>query len=106
MQQQARNFCFDVEEQGFTASHLIRDRDSKFTGMFDSIMKAHGIKMCPLPVRSPNLNAFAERFIQTLKLECLHHFIIFGEKHLNYLVREFIDYYHRQRPHQSKETSE
>ncbi len=102
VQQQARNFCIDVEEQGFTARYLIRDRDRKFTSMFDSILKAQGIEMCPLPVRSPNLNAFVERFIQTLKIECLSRFVIFGEKHLNYLTREFIDYYHRQRPHQSK----
>ena len=83
--------------------YLIRDRDRKFTSMFDSIMKAEGIEMCPLPVRSPNLNAYVERFIQTLKIECLSRFIILGEKQLNYLVREFVDYYHRQRPHQSKD---
>ena len=105
VQQQARYFCIDVEEQGFSARYLIRDRDRKFTSMFDSIMKAEGIEMCPLPVRSPNLNAFIERFIQTLKIECLSRFVILGEKHSNYLTREFVDYYHRQRPHQSKENA-
>jgi putative transposase len=53
--------------------------------------------------RSPNTVAFVERFIQTLGQECLDHFIVFGERHLNYLCATFIDYYHRFRPHQGKE---
>ncbi len=102
-EQQARNFCIHLDEQGLEAAHLLRDRDSKFTEKFDAILKAQGAKVQPLPVRSPNLNAYSERFVQTLKVECLRHFVILGRKHLDYLVREFVDYYHRLRPHQGKD---
>ncbi|MBC7854828.1 MAG: transposase, partial [Pirellulaceae bacterium] len=51
----------------------------------------------------PNTNAFVERFIQTIQQECLDHFIVFGEAHLNLLVREFLEHYHMERPHQAKE---
>jgi putative transposase len=54
-------------------------------------------------IRSPNTVAFVERFIQTLGQECLDHFIVFGERHLNHLCTVFLDYYHRLRPHQGKE---
>lgn len=56
-----------------------------------------------LPPRSPNLNAFIERFIQTLKHECLGHFVILGQKHLDYLAAAFVEYYHTHRPHQAME---
>ncbi|MBT8240343.1 MAG: transposase [Acidimicrobiia bacterium] len=55
-----------------------------------------------LPRHSPNLNAFAERAIQTLKHECLNHFVIFGERHLNHLVSEFADFYNHCRPHSAR----
>ena len=58
-----------------------------------------------LPFRAPNLNAFAERFIQTLRHECLDRFVVLGAGHLDYLNSEFIDYYIRQRPHSSLETN-
>ena len=84
-------------------THFIRDRDNKFTDMFDTIIRSQGADRCRLPIRSPNLNAYAERFVQTLKHEALDHFIIFGKKHLNHLTSEFVSYYHHQRPHQGKD---
>jgi putative transposase len=54
-----------------------------------------------LAYRSPNLNAYIERFIQTIQQECLDHFLIFGEKHFDYLVLEFVEHYHTERPHQA-----
>lgn len=86
---------------------LIRDRDSKFgggagvrrEGGFDDRLGAAGVSVLRLPVASPNLNAYAERFIQTLQRECLDRFIVLGTSHLDYLVREYADYYNRQRPH-------
>jgi len=101
--QQARNFLMHLESTGLPAKKLLMDRDGKFAPIFDAILKPSGIKVKKLPVRSPNLNAFAERFIQTLKHECLNHFVILGHKHLNYLVATFVDYYHTQRPHQGKD---
>ena len=100
--QQARNFLMHIGSQGLPADRLLRDRDSKFASMFDTILESSGVNVQLLPIRSPNLNAFAERFIQTIKHECLNHFIIFGHKHLDYLVSTFVDYYHKQRPHQAK----
>ena len=80
---------------------LICDRDAKFTGRFDKILRQQtGTRMKRLPPCSPNLNAHAERFIQTLKHECLNHFIVFGERLMNYLVEEFVEHYHMQRTHQ------
>ena len=61
------------------------------------------IRPLVLPLRSPNLNAFAERFILTLQQECVDRFVVMGTKHLNYLNSEFVDYYNRQRPHSSLE---
>ena len=81
------------------AGLLLRDRDGKFTGGFDGCLEKAGIKPVRLPPRSPNLNAFAERFILTLKSECLDRFVVLGTGHLDHLVAEFTDYYNRQRPH-------
>lgn len=53
--------------------------------------------------RSPNTNAYLQRFIQTLQQECLDHFVVFGEQHMDYLVQEFVKHYHEERPHQSKD---
>ncbi|PTY02081.1 hypothetical protein DB346_10180 [Verrucomicrobia bacterium LW23] len=72
----------------------------QFTQAFDEIFKTEGIKVKKLPRESPNLNAFAERFVQTIKNECLRHFVVFGQRHLEFLLREFESYYNTVRPHQ------
>lgn len=74
--QQARNFLILTESAGIPGDLLLRDRDAKFTPIFDVILKASGIGVKVLPVRSPNLSVFAERFVQTLKHECLNHFVL------------------------------
>lgn len=63
-------------------------------------MKAEGLRPKQLAITAPNTNAFVERFIQTIQVECLDHFVVVGEKHLNYIVREFLRYYHTLRLHQ------
>ncbi|MDZ4782053.1 MAG: integrase core domain-containing protein [Planctomycetia bacterium] len=101
MAQQARNLSMYFAETGeFKPTHIIRDRDSKFTEQFCAILENDGIEFKPIPPRSPNLNPFAERWIQSVKRECLDHFIVFGEAHLRYLVESYLDWYHRFRPHQ------
>jgi putative transposase len=81
---------------------LFRDRDQKYRPEFDEALKAAGVDVRRNPVRSPNLNAYVERWIQSLRLECLDKFIALGERHLNYLVREYVEHFHLERPHQSK----
>lgn len=100
VEQQARNFTMHLDDSGLECSMMLHDRDTKFTRAFDGILTEHGATPMKLPRCSPNLNAYAERFVQTLKHECLNHFIVFGERHLAHLVDEFVEYYHRVRPHQ------
>ncbi len=87
-------------EDGISAAHLIHDRDTKFTKQFDGIFESDGLEVIKLPYRSPNLNAFCERVVQTIKFEALDYFVVFGEDHLNHIVSEFVEYYNTLRPHQ------
>ena len=98
--QQARNFCMDLPDGDRQKALVFHDRDTKFTKQFRDILKAEGLRPKKLAVAAPNTNAFVERFIQTIQQECLDHFVVVGEKHLNYIVREFLRYYHNLRPHQ------
>ncbi len=82
--------------------YLLRDRDTKFTAGFDLIFRSVGIEPLPLPPRSPNLNAFAERFVRSIKHECLDRMVFFGEASLRHAVAEYIEHYHLERPHQGK----
>src|SRR5690606_35544832 len=104
--QQARNFLMHCQFNGLEIGYLLRDRDGKYGETFDAIFDSIDVDVKPLPARSPNLNAYIERFIQTLKHECLEHFVIHGAKHLDYLASEFADYYSPQRPHQSMENKQ
>jgi transposase InsO family protein len=89
------------EEQGEQKpTHIIRDRDSKFTSQFCSILELEGVEFREIPPLSPNLNPFAEAWVQRVKRECLDFFVVFGERHLRHILGEWLDYYHRFRPHQ------
>jgi putative transposase len=99
MKQIARNVTGwdgDLEQ----ARYLIHDRDSKYTKSFDAILKSAGIKPVRLPPRSPNLNPFAERFVRSIKAECLESMILFGERSLRHVIREYVAHYHAERNHQ------
>ena len=100
--EQARAFLSHVEATGLGATILMHDRDTKFTASFDEVVKSGAVKVKKADYRSPNTNAFVERFIQTLQQECLDYFIVFGEQHMDYLVSEMVAYYHEDRPHQAK----
>ncbi len=100
VEQQARNFVMELAKRDEMATHLIKDGDTKFTEKFDEIFESEGIKVKRLPYRSPNLNAYAERFVQSIQNECLNHFVTFGERHLEFLLREYEDHYNTVRPHQ------
>jgi putative transposase len=88
MAQQARNLSMFFAEQGeFKPTHIIRDRDAKFTAQFCSILESEGIEFRPTPPRSPNLNPFSEAWVQRTKHEVLNHFLVFGERHLCYIQK-------------------
>ena len=82
---------------------LIHDRHTKYTKKFRETVEAAGMKPNPLPKASPNLNGRYERFIETIKLECLNEFIVFGKKHLDYLTVEFASYYNTKRSHMERD---
>ena len=79
---------------------MTRDNDRLYR-QFDETLAARGVQAKRLAIRATNTNAFVERFIQALQVECLDHFLVFGEKHLDYLVREYVEHYHTERPHQA-----
>ena len=80
---------------------LIRDRDGKFTTAFDGVFAGNGTRVLRTPVRSPRANSFAERFVGTLRRECLDHALILGEQHLRHVLAEYARHYNGHHPHQS-----
>ena len=74
--------------------------DPLFTEAFEAILGERGVKCVKIPARSPNCNPHAERYVQTIKYECLNHLVLFGERHLRHVIKEFMAHYHRERFHQ------
>ena len=99
--QQARNLLMDLADRADRFRFLIRDRDSKFTAAFDAVVADADIQVIRTPVRAPRANAIAERFIGTLRRECLDHILITGPRHLEAVLREYIGHYNAHRPHRS-----
>ncbi len=79
---------------------LIHDRDAKFTSSFDTVFESEGIEIVRTPYRAPNANAFAERWVRTVREECLDHLLIIGGGHLRRVLLEYISYYNHHRAHQ------
>ena len=103
MKQIARNVTMD--EWGFLESrrYLIHDRDTNFTDSFRAIVKSTDVEPLKLPARSPNLNAYAERWVKSVKDECLSKLILFGEASLRRALRNYLAHYHGERNHQGKD---
>ena len=99
MEQIARNITWEDNILS-DKEYLIHDRDPLFTTKFGSILKSSDLEPVKLPPRSPNLNAFAERFIRSIKEECLNHLILTSEQQLQHVLAEYIEYYHHERIHQ------
>jgi len=99
MAQVARNVT--MEEWGFLApgQYLIHDRDGKYCPAIQQLIDVAGVTRVPLPPRSPNLNAYAERWVRSVKEECLSRLIFFGEKALWHALREYSTHYHHERNH-------
>lgn len=99
--QVARNFCADLEDAGRRVRFLIRDRDTKFTASFDNVFAAIGAETILTPVRSPKANAFAERWVRTVREDCLDHLLVFSRRHLEQVFAEYVRHYNNARPHRS-----
>jgi transposase InsO family protein len=97
--QVARNFVSDLGDRGRSVKFLIRDRDTKFTTSFDEVFRSEGVRVIKTPVRSPRANAYAERWVRTVRTECLDRMLILGRGHLERVLREYVGHYNRQRPH-------
>jgi putative transposase len=98
--QQARHLVWELEERDPGVRFLIHDNDVKFTASFDAVFQSEHIKVIPTPVRAPNANVFMERWVRTVREECLDKILIVNQAHLRRVLREYIDYYNAVRPHQ------
>jgi putative transposase len=103
--QQARNFVFSLPERSRPMEFLIRDNDGKFTRVFDTVFNTEGIRVVHTPVRAPRANAVAERFVGTVRRECLGWTLIVNHRHLQHVLREFVNHYNGHRPHRALELS-
>jgi transposase InsO family protein len=100
MKQVARNLTDCIDGFLCGAKYFIHDRDPLFCTAFRQILRDGGVKTVKLPPRSPNLNPYAERFVRSIKEECLNKLILLGGGHLRLAVRAFVQHYHTERPHQ------
>ena len=98
--QQARQLIWRLDEKETPTRFLIRDNDRKYTQAFDTLFRSEGIQIISIPFRAPNANAFAERWVRTVREECLDHLLILNEAHLRRVMGEYIGYYNEARPHQ------
>jgi transposase len=99
--QQARNLLLALEERGRRVRFLLRDRDAKFCRTFDDVFRGEGAEVLLTPVQAPNANAYAERWIRTVRAECLDWLLIVGRGHLDRVLRVYVTHYNRHRPHRA-----
>jgi putative transposase len=99
--QQARNLLLELGEQGRRIQFLLRDRDAKFCRAFDDLFRSEGAEVILTPVQAPNANAYAERWVGTVRAECLDWLMIVGRRHLEQVLRVYIEHYNVHRPHRA-----
>jgi putative transposase len=99
--QQARNLLFSLPERDRPLEFLVRDNDGKFTRAFDTVFNTEGIRVIRTPARAPKANAVAERFVGTVRRECLDWLLITNRRHLQHVLREFVEHYNAHRPHRA-----
>ena len=101
MAQQARNFLIDLGDRAAEFRILIRDRDSKFPSMFDAVFASEGIRILRTPVRAPQANAIAERWIATARRELLDRMLIINRRHLMAVLTEYVAHFNDHRCHRA-----
>lgn len=100
--QQARNLAF--QQPDFQIDFVIRDRDiTKYTRSFDDVFRTQDAEILKTPIQAPNANAFAERFVRTVRQECLDHILVLSRRHIDSVLAEFVTHYNRARPHRGLE---
>jgi hypothetical protein len=101
--QQARQMSWEIQECGVPMRFLIHDRDAKFPAAFDTVFAAESITIIRTPYHAPKANAYAERWIRSVREECLDHLLIINERHLERVLTAYVASYNHARPHQGSE---
>jgi putative transposase len=101
MERQAEALLNHARMEGLRVDYVTRDRDGIFVNTkFDAVLKRAGVRVIPTAPHAPNQNVFIERWIQSIKYECVNHFLVFGQRHFDFLVSAYVDFYNTLRPHQ------
>jgi len=101
--QQIRNLLLDLGDRAAGFRFLVRDRAGQFTPSFDAVLAGAGIEAVKIPPRSPRANAYAERFVLTVRTEVTDRLLIFGERHLRTVLADYETHYNGRRPHRSRQ---
>jgi putative transposase len=99
--QQARNLLMHLDDDGVRPEFLVRDRDRKFTREFDEVFRAEGIRVIKAPVRAPKARAHAERWVGSVRRECLDRLLIVGRRHLQHVLASYTQHHNEHRPHRA-----
>jgi transposase InsO family protein len=98
--QQARQLSWQLQDGAIAARYLVRDRDSKFVPGFEAVFRSEGVAVLRTPYRAPTANAFAERWVGSVRRECLDQLLIISEAHLRRVLGVYVEHYNEARPHQ------